>query len=195
MLSLYRPGPLQSGMVDKFLNCKHGKEKITYPHESLESILKETYGVILYQEQVIKIANVMANYTLGEADNLRRAMGKKNFEIMNANKEKFVNGALANGYDENVANSVFELIYHFAGYGFNKSHSAAYAYVSYLTAYFKVNYPTYYYAALMTSDMANIDNIAIYFNDAKAKGISILAPDINRPSTLFQVQNDAILFL
>ena len=194
MLSLYRPGPLNSGMVDQFINCKHGLEEIKYPHPNLKEILKETYGVILYQEQVMRIANVMANYSLGEADLLRRAMGKKNFEIMNENREKFVNRSVDNGYTIEKANEIFDLIYKFAGYGFNKSHSAAYAMLSYFTAYLKTHYSKYYYASLMTSDISNIENIAIYFNDAKQKGVKISLPDVNKPSTLFTVAGDEIIF-
>lgn len=194
MLSLYRPGPLNSGMVDQFINCKNGREKIKYLHPSLEEVLKETYGVILYQEQVMKIANIMANYSLGEADLLRRAMGKKDFNIMNENKEKFIKRSIENGYLEKTANEIFDLIYKFAGYGFNKSHSAAYAMLSYFTAYLKVHYKTFYYAALMTSDISNLDNIAIYVNDARKHGVKILMPDVNKPSDIFRVKNDVIVF-
>lgn len=127
LLSLYRPGPLGSGMVDDFIDRKHGKKAIEYPHPSLEEVLKETYGVILYQEQVMKIANIMADYSLGEADLLRRAMGKKNVEIMHENRSKFIERSIKKGYSREKAEEIFDLIDKFAGYGFNKSHSAAYA--------------------------------------------------------------------
>ncbi len=194
LLALYRPGPLGSGMVDDFINCKNGISEIKYPHESLAPILKETYGVILYQEQVMGIANIMANYSLGEADLLRRAMGKKNFQIMNENREKFVERSLNNGYSKEIAIEIFDLIYKFAGYGFNKSHSAAYALIAYWTAYFKTYYPTYYYAALLTSEMKNIDDIGIYIEDAKKHGIVVSLPSVNKPSSKFIVKDNEITF-
>ena len=162
LLALYRPGPLQSGMVDDFINRKNGKEKIEYPHKNLEIILKETYGVILYQEQVMKIASYMANYSLGEADLLRRAMGKKNFAIMRENREKFIQRAVENNYTEEKADEIFELIDKFAGYGFNKSHSVAYAMISYWTAYLKAHYPAFYFAAIMTSEISETGDVAYY---------------------------------
>ncbi|NME36191.1 MULTISPECIES: DNA polymerase III subunit alpha [Fusobacterium] len=194
LLALYRPGPLGSGMVDDFINCKNGMSQIKYPHDSLEDILKETYGVILYQEQVMSIANRMADYTLGEADLLRRAMGKKKFSIMNENREKFINRSLKKGYSEEIASEIFDLIYKFAGYGFNKSHSAAYALVAYWTAFFKAKYPKYYYAALMTSEMKDIEDIALYLQDAKKHGIKIEFPNINKAESKFIVKDDKIIF-
>lgn len=194
VLALYRPGPLGSGMVDDYINVKNGLSRAKYPHESLEEVLNETYGVILYQEQVMKIANIMANYSMGEADLLRRAMGKKNFQIMEENRAMFVKRAIKNGYDEDKANEMFDLIDKFAGYGFNKSHSAAYALVAYWTAYFKANYPSHYYAALMTSEMGNIEKLGIYIEDAKRHGVKVMAPDINFPSVKFRVINDKIIF-
>ena len=194
LLALYRPGPLQSGMVDDFINRKNGKEKIEYPHKDLEIILKETYGVILYQEQVMKIASYMADYSLGEADLLRRAMGKKNFAIMRENREKFIERAIKNGYTVEKSEEIFELIDKFAGYGFNKSHSVAYAMISYWTAYFKVHYPAFYYAAVMTSEISETGDIAYYFNDAKEHGIRVYSPNINSPSSYFEVKNEGITY-
>lgn len=161
LLALYRPGPLGSGMVDSFINCKNGREEIKYPHDSLKDILQETYGVILYQEQVMKIANVMADYSLGEADLLRRAMGKKKAEIMDENREKFISRSVEKGYTEEKATEIFDLIDKFAGYGFNKSHSAAYALIAYWTAWLKKMYPKHYYAALMTSEISHIEKCGI----------------------------------
>ena len=194
LLALYRPGPLQSGMVDDFINRKNGKEKIEYPHKNLEIILKETYGVILYQEQVMKIASYMANYSLGEADLLRRAMGKKNFAIMRENREKFIQRAVENNYTEEKANEIFELIDKFAGYGFNKSHSVAYAMISYWTAYLKAHYPAFYFAAIMTSEISETGDVAYYFNDAKEHRISIYPPNVNTPSAYFEIKNDGISY-
>ena len=141
LVALYRPGPLQSGMVDSFINRKHGREEVTYLHPLLEPLLKETYGVILYQEQVMRIANRLAGFTLNQADNLRKAMGKKKPEIMAKFKDQFMSGSLANGIPKEIAQNIFELMEYFAGYGFNKSHSAAYAVITYQTAYLKANYP------------------------------------------------------
>lgn len=194
VLALYRPGPLGSGMVDDFIAVKNGKAFIKYPHESLREILEETYGVILYQEQVMKIANVMADYSLGEADLLRRAMGKKNAAIMDENRSKFVERSVKKGYDEDKASEIFDLIDKFAGYGFNKSHSAAYAMVAYWTAYFKNHYPKAYYAALMTSERNNIEKLALYIEDAKKHGVKVALPNINKVSSKFSIDGDYIRF-
>ena len=194
MLALYRPGPLGSGMVDDFINGKNGVTEIKYPHPSLEQTLKETYGVILYQEQVMKIANVMADYSLGEADLLRRAMGKKNVQIMEENREKFVERSVKNGYTQEKAVEMFELIDKFAGYGFNKSHSAAYALIAYWTAYFKAHYIKHYYASLMTSDMSHVEDIAYYVEDAKLHNVKLHLPNVNRASSKFIVDKDGIIF-
>jgi len=194
VLALYRPGPLGSGMVDDFIAVKNGKALIKYPHESLKDILEETYGVILYQEQVMKIANVMADYTLGEADLLRRAMGKKKAAIMEENRSKFVERAIKKGYTEEKATEVFDLIDKFAGYGFNKSHSAAYALVAYWTAYFKSHHPKAYYAALMTSERNNIDKLALYIEDAKNHSIKVALPHINNVSSKFSMDGEYIRF-
>lgn len=194
LLALYRPGPLASGMVDDFINGKNGLTEIKYFHSSLEAILKETYGVILYQEQVMKIANVMAGYSLGEADLLRRAMGKKNVQIMEENREIFIRRSVENGYTEEIATEIFALIDKFAGYGFNKSHSAAYALIAYWTAYFKAHYINYYYAALMTSEMAHIENIAFYVDDAKQHNLKLHLPNINKATSVFKVDETGIIF-
>ncbi|MEF9933039.1 MAG: DNA polymerase III subunit alpha [Cetobacterium sp.] len=194
LLALYRPGPLGSGMVESFVRCKNGLEEIKYPHESLEEVLKETYGVILYQEQVMKIANIMANYSLGEADLLRRAMGKKQADIMDENREKFVERSVKNGYTKEKATEVFNLIDKFAGYGFNKSHSAAYALIAYWTAYLKALYPKQYYASVLTSEKNNVENVAFYIEDAKNHKISLKLPDINNAVSKFIVDGEGIRF-
>nr|WP_307774756.1 DNA polymerase III subunit alpha [uncultured Cetobacterium sp.] len=194
LLALYRPGPLGSGMVESFINCKNGLEDIKYPHPSLEKVLKETYGVILYQEQVMKIANIMANYSLGEADLLRRAMGKKQISIMDENREKFVKRSIENGYDKEKAEEIFYLIDKFAGYGFNKSHSAAYALIAYWTAYFKCFYPEEYYASILTSEKSNVENVAFYIEDSKNHGIELKLPDVNNPASKFKVSGRGIRF-
>ncbi|MGL4980611.1 MAG: DNA polymerase III subunit alpha [Fusobacteriaceae bacterium] len=191
LLALYRPGPLGSGMVDNFINCKNGIEKIRYPDSTLKDVLQETYGVILYQEQVMKIAQIMADYTLAEADNLRRAMGKKDFELMENNRLMFIERAQKKGYSQEKAEEIFFLIDKFAGYGFNKSHSAAYALIAYWTAYFKNNYPSEYYAAVISTH-EDIDDIGFYIEDARAHGIKLLAPDINSPSSTFDVVDGKI---
>ena len=194
LLALYRPGPLGSGMVESFINCKNGLEEIKYPHSSLEKVLKETYGVILYQEQVMKIANIMASYSLGEADLLRRAMGKKQASIMDENREKFVKRSINNGYSKEKAEEIFDLIDKFAGYGFNKSHSAAYALIAYWTAYFKHFYPEEYYASIMTSEKSNVENVAFYIEDAKAHKLELKLSDVNNPVSKFTVENGGIRF-
>ena len=194
LLALYRPGPLGSGMVENFINCKNGIEEIKYPHPTLEKVLKETYGVILYQEQVMKIANIMANYSLGEADLLRRAMGKKQASIMDENREKFVERAIKNGYLKEKAEEIFDLIDKFAGYGFNKSHSAAYALIAYWTAYFKYFYPEEYYASIMTSEKSNVENVAFYIEDAKLHKLKLKLSDVNNPVSKFTVEDGGIRF-
>lgn len=194
LLALYRPGPLGSGMVESFINCKNGLEEIKYPHPTLEKVLKETYGVILYQEQVMKIANIMASYSLGEADLLRRAMGKKQASIMDENREKFVKRSIDNGYSKEKAEEIFDLIDKFAGYGFNKSHSAAYALIAYWTAYFKCFYPEEYYASIMTSEKSNVENVAFYIEDAKAHKLELKLSDVNNPVSKFTVENGGIRF-
>lgn len=195
LVALYRPGPLQSGMVDSFINRKHGREEVVYPHPSLEPILKETYGVILYQEQVMRIANRLAGFTLNQADNLRKAMGKKKPEIMAKFKDQFVNGAVTNGIPRETAKGIFELMEYFAGYGFNKSHSAAYAVITYQTAYLKANYPVQYMVAQMSCEKQNTDKIAEYIEDCRHMGIVVIPPDVNESQNDFTISgNNRILF-
>jgi len=187
ILALYRPGPLGSGMIEDFINRKHGKVKIEYPHPALEPILRETYGVIVYQEQVMRIAAELAGFTLGEADILRRAMGKKQPEVMKEQRTKFVEGALRRGCSKEKAEEIFDLIEYFAGYGFNKSHSAAYALISYQTAYLKAHYPTEYLAACLTSVANDNEKVAKFIGECKKLGIQVLLPDINESLANFTV--------
>lgn len=194
LVALFRPGPLGSGMVDDFIQRKFGQVQIHYDHPCLESILKETYGVIVYQEQVMKIASELAGFSLGDADLLRRAMGKKDPEVMAKQKSKFIEGATAKGVDPKVADKIFNLIFHFAGYGFNKSHSAAYALISYRTAYLKAHYPVELMAALMTSEMENTDEVVKFINEAKEMGIAILPPCVNESQQHFNVVDGRIRF-
>ena len=194
LVALYRPGPLKSGMVDQFIQGKHGQIEITYELPQLEPILKETYGVILYQEQVMQISNVLANYSLGEADLLRRAMGKKNPEEMAKQKGRFMEGSRANKLDEKKAAGIFDLMANFAEYGFNKSHSAAYALIAYQTAYLKANYPVEFMAALLTSEMSNQDKIVRFISECRTKGLVVLPPDINESQENFSVVEGQIRF-
>jgi DNA polymerase-3 subunit alpha len=192
--ALYRPGPIQGGMIDDFINRKHGKTKVSYELPQLQEILEETYGVILYQEQVMQIANKLASFSLGEADILRRAMGKKKKEEMAAQRAKFMAGCLANKVPEKKAERIFNLMEEFAGYGFNKSHSCAYALLAYQTAYLKVHYPVEFMAALLTSDAGNTDKTVKYINEARGMSISILPPDVNESDLYFTPVNEAIRF-
>lgn len=194
LVALYRPGPLGSGMVTDFINGRHGKKTVTYMHPLLEPILKETFGVVLYQEQVMQIVQVLAGFTLGQADLLRRAMGKKKHAILMAQKENFVKGAAANGIDGQLANTIFDLLTHFADYGFNKSHSAAYAMVAYQTAYLKAHYPQEFMAAMLSSVMGTNDKVGIYIEQCRHMGIQILPPDINASKASFSVDKTAIRF-
>lgn len=187
VVALFRPGPLGSGMVDSFIERKHGREEIDYPHPLLEETLKETYGTILYQEQVMKIAQDMANYSLGEADLLRRAMGKKIESEMAKQKNRFMEGAAENKIDEKKASDIFDLMAEFAKYGFNKSHSAAYGYVSYQTAFLKVHFTEQFMAAIMTCDLDNTSKIVRYVEECRRLRIKILPPNINRSSLEFDV--------
>ncbi len=186
--ALYRPGPLGSGMVDDFIDRKHGRLETRYELPVLEPILKDTYGVILYQEQVMQIARDVAGYSLGQADMLRRAMGKKKAEEMAKHKEIFVQGATGRGVDAKKAGDLFELMAKFAEYGFNKSHSAAYGLITYQTAYLKTYFPVEFMAALMTTEMSDTDKLAKYTADARAMGISVLAPDVNTSIHAFTVE-------
>ena len=186
--ALYRPGPLGSGMVDDFIDRKHGRKSNTYEVASLEPILKDTYGVILYQEQVMQIARVLAGYSLGQADLLRRAMGKKKPEEMAKHREIFVNGATEKGLRAEKAESIFDLMAKFAEYGFNKSHSAAYGVLTYQTAYLKTHFPAQFMAALMTTEMDNTDKITKYISNARELQIPILSPDVNFSQRKFSVE-------
>lgn len=194
VLSLYRPGPLHSRMMDSFIDRKQGRSKIEYLHPKLEPILKETYGVILYQEQVMRIANALANFSLGEADILRRAMGKKIPQLMDEQKDKFIEGAKKKGVSHSLATRIFELMAHFAGYGFNKSHSTGYALISYQTAYLKANYPLEFMAALLTSEIENSDKLALYINECKRMDIKVLPPNINHSLANFMVEKNKLRF-
>lgn len=194
LVALYRPGPLESGMVSDFVNTKHGRMVAKYPLPQLEPILKETYGVIVYQEQVMKIANVLAKYSLGDADMLRRAMGKKKPEVMAAEKEKFMTGCAGNNVPADKAEYIFDLMAKFAGYGFNKSHSAAYALIAYQTAYLKAHYPSQFMAALLSCDMHNTDKIVLYINECREHDIDVLPPDINESNSDFAVIEERVRF-
>jgi DNA polymerase III subunit alpha len=189
LVALYRPGPMDN--IPTYNNRKHGVEKVESLHPLLDAVLEETYGVIIYQEQVMQIAQILAGYSLGEADLLRRAMGKKKKEEMDAQKARFVEGARAKGVDERQADYIFELVAKFAGYGFNKSHAAAYALVAYQTAYLKANYPVEFFAASMTYDLTNTDKLAVFVEDAKRSGVRVLPPDVNSSDAVFSVEPDA----
>ncbi len=193
LVALFRPGPLQSGMVDDFIDRKHGRAAVDYPHPDLEPILKPTYGVILYQEQVMQIAQVLANYTLGAADMLRRAMGKKKPEEMAKQREIFTKGATERGVDKQVATHIFDLMEKFAGYGFNKSHSAAYALVAYQTAWLKAHYPAAFMAAVMSSDMDNTDKVVTFIDECAHMKLKVLPPSINSSMYPFTVSDDATI--
>jgi DNA polymerase-3 subunit alpha len=185
LVALFRPGPLQSGMVDDFINRKKGKDKISYLHPLLEPILRTTYGIILYQEQVMQIAQVMAGYTLGAADLLRKAMGKKKPEEMAKQRDIFLAGAAKSGIATKAAEHVFELMAKFAGYGFNKSHSAAYGLITYQTAWFKAHYPGQFMAAVLSADLANTDKIVLFLEEARQMGLTIVPPHINHSAYRF----------
>ena len=192
LVALFRPGPLQSGMVDDFINRKHGRAELAYPHsdyqyEGLKPVLAPTYGIILYQEQVMQIAQVMAGYTLGQADMLRRAMGKKQPEEMAKQRDGFVDGCTANGIDPHLAANIFDVVEKFAGYGFNKSHSAAYGLVSYQTAWLKQHYPPQFMAAVLSADMDNTDKVVILVEECRNMKLRIMAPDVNQSEYKFTV--------
>ena len=192
-VALYRPGPLGSGMVEDFIAGKHGKKIVSYLHPKLEPILRETFGVILYQEQVMQIVQVLAGFTLGQADILRRAMGKKKPELLKTQRENFLKGCEENKVEKSVAEKIFELLEHFADYGFNKSHSAAYALIAWQTAYLKVHYTAEYMAAMMSSVMDN-DKVSIYAEMTRSLGIEILVPDINLSGVHFLAEKNKIRF-
>jgi DNA-directed DNA polymerase III PolC len=192
LISLYRPGPMDN--IDTFVDCKFGRKPVDTLHPSLETVLKETYGVIVYQEQVMQIAQILAGYSLGEADLLRRAMGKKKKEEMDLQKIRFVSGAKDKGVPEEQSGSIFELVAKFAGYGFNKSHAAAYALISYQTAWLKANTPVEFLAASMSLDISNTDKLAVFHQDARRFDITVRAPDVNRSGADFEVENGEVLY-
>ncbi|MDX9996766.1 MAG: DNA polymerase III subunit alpha [Phenylobacterium sp.] len=190
--ALYRPGPMDN--IPAFIDCKFGRKPIDFLHPSLESVLKETYGIIVYQEQVMQIAQILAGYSLGEADLLRRAMGKKKKEEMEQQRARFVSGAAERGVSAEQAGAIFDLVDKFAGYGFNKSHAAAYAVVSYQTAWLKANAPVEFFAASMSLDIANTDKLAVFYQDAKRFGVKIRPPCVNRSFADFEVENGEVLY-
>ncbi len=192
--ALYRPGPIQGGMIDDFINRKHGKKKVTYDLPELKEILEETYGVILYQEQVMQIANRLPGFSLGEADLLRRAMGKKNREEMAAQKEKFLAGSAVRKVPAKKAEKIFDLMAEFAGYGFNKSHSCAYALLAYQTGYLKTHYPVEFMAALLTSETGNTEKVVKYINESRGMSITVLPPDVNSSDLNFTPVGENIRF-
>jgi DNA polymerase III subunit alpha len=192
--ALYRPGPIQGGMIDDFINRKHGKKKVAYDLPELKEILEETYGVILYQEQVMQIANRLAGFSLGEADLLRRAMGKKNRDEMAAQREKFLTGCAVHKVPPKKAERIFDLMAEFAGYGFNKSHSCAYALLAYQTAWLKTHYAVEFMAALLTSETGNTEKVVKYIHEAKGMGITVLPPDVNTSDVDFTPVGEQIRF-
>jgi DNA polymerase-3 subunit alpha len=192
--ALYRPGPIQGGMIDDFINRKHGKKKVAYDLPELQEILEETYGVILYQEQVMQIANRLAGFSLGEADILRRAMGKKNRDEMTAQREKFLTGCAVHKVPPKKAERIFDLMAEFAGYGFNKSHSCAYALLAYQTAWLKTHYAVEFMAALLTSETGNTEKVVKYIHEAKGMGITVLPPDVNTSDVDFTPVGEQIRF-
>jgi DNA polymerase III subunit alpha len=192
--ALYRPGPLKSGMVDDYISRKQGKTEVKYELSQLAPILQDTYGVIAYQEQVMRIAAVLAGFTMGQSDVLRKAMGKKDPKVMAKQREAFVTGSVKNGVSEKKATKIFDLMEFFAGYGFNKSHSTTYAWVAYQTAYLKANYPAHFMAALLTIEAANTDKLAMYLGECRDLGVTILAPDVNSSELAFTVVDGAVRF-
>ena len=192
--ALYRPGPLKSGMVDDFISRKQGKTEVKYELAALQPILSDTYGVIAYQEQVMRIASVLAGFTMGQSDVLRKAMGKKDPKVMAKQREAFMQGALAKGINEKKAKKIFDLMEFFAGYGFNKSHSTTYAWIAYQTAYLKANFPWHFMAALLTIEAANTDKLAMYLGECRDLAIPILQPDINASQLAFTVEKDGVRF-
>lgn len=194
LVALYRPGPLGSGMVEDFIKRKHGEIPVKYAHPTLEPILRDTYGIILYQEQVMRIASELAGFSLGEADLLRRAMGKKKPEIIAGLRSQFIDGAQDNQVDPEVAGQIFDLMAFFAGYGFNKSHSAAYALIAYQTAYLKANYPLEYMAALLTSVRDNADKISVNVEECRRMGVEVLPPDLNESLDTFTTSGGKLRF-
>ena len=194
VVALYRPGTIKAGGIEEYINRKSGKTKVTYPHPKLEPILQNTYGIIVYQEQVMQIANVLAGYTMAEADTLRKAIGKKIPEIMKAQRDVFVQKSVANGVDKGVAEKIFDLIEFFAGYGFNKSHAVSYATLAYRTAYLKAHFPKEYFTAILNSYIGNEDKTRETLLEAISKGIPVYPPDINKSDAIFKVEGSGIRF-
>ena len=194
IIGLYRPGPLGSGAADDFIKSKNGQKPINYLHPALKPILSETYGIILYQEQAMKIAQELAGFSLAQADILRKAMGKKKQDVMAAQRASFIKGCIKNGIDGTTADKIFDEISYFAGYGFNKAHTAAYAVIAYQTAYLKAHFPVQFMAALLTSVIDNTDKVAYYINECRHMGIKVLPPDINESYEAFTVVADKIRF-
>jgi len=192
--ALYRPGPIQGGMIDDFISRKHGRKKVIYELPELRQILEETYGVIVYQEQVMQISNVLAGYSLGDADLLRRAMGKKKKKEMDTQRERFLAGAIERRFPKKKAEKIFDLMAQFAGYGFNKSHSAAYAYLAYVTAYLKAHYPVEFMSALLTSETGTTAKVVRYINECRDMGIRVLPPDVHASDWNFTPDGDSIRF-
>ncbi len=193
VIALFRPGPMGSGMLDDFMRRKHGQTPIRYEHPRLEPILKSTYGIIVFQEQVMRIANELAGFSLAQADLLRRAMGKKIAEVMEKQRKSFVDGCKKNGIGERIAERIFDLMEHFAGYGFNRAHSAAYAMISFRTAYLKAHYPAEFMTALLTSEMGNTDKLVVYLDEVKRTGLAVLPPDVNESQAAFMVVDDTTI--
>src|SRR5262249_43417185 len=194
LIALYRPGPLDSGMIEKFIDCKHGKAKITYDTPELESILQDTYGQIVYQEQVMQIAQKLGGYSLGQADLLRRAMGKKKPEEMEKHRSIFINGCAENAIKKEISEKLFDTMLQFAEYCFNKSHSQAYAMLTYQTAYLKTHYPVEYMTALLSSVSGDKDKVQAYIAECQAMNIDILPPDVNVSGLDFPADKNAIRF-
>ena len=192
--ALYRPGPLRGGVIDDFIARKHGRVEIRYEVAELEPILRDTYGVIAYQEQVMRIASELAGFTLGEADLLRKAMGKKDAEVMQAQRTRFVDGATQRGIAHRKAQKIFDLMEYFAGYGFNKSHSTTYALLAYQTGYLKANHPRHFMAALLTIESQNTDKLALYLGECRDRGVAVLGPDINSSQATFTVCPEGVRF-
>jgi len=194
VLALYRPGPLDSGMVDEFIERKRGRKPIAYADPRLREALEETYGVIVYQEQVMEIAQVISGFTMAEADNLRKAMGKKKIEILEEARSTFIDGAVKNGVQEKTAEEIFEMIKTFGRYGFNKSHSTAYALLAFQTAYLKVHFPVFYIASLLSGELHDTDKICQYICEAREMGINLKAPDVNKSGVFFEVRDNVIQY-
>ncbi len=192
--ALYRPGPLNSGMVDDFIDIKHGRKQMTFPFKELEPVLSDTYGVIVYQEQVMNIARILAGYSLGQADILRKAMGKKKIKLIEEHRAIFLKGAKERGFDEKIADDLYQLMANFAEYGFNKSHAVAYALIAYQTAFLKKYYRPAFFAAILSSELTNTDKVTLYINDARNHGIEVMPPDINESLWQFNVVDDNIRF-